>query len=152
MIRPWSVSEDVVTFFAAQLALKAMLSPLSFDMPPPPSAEPPSASSSVASDVSSPTVATPSTRGRIPVPKTTLDVLISVLENVDNPVNFQVEVRINTCSLFVQLGKNSSGEEYDKVKDTIRPVFENLLEGLKEATGKDEMLAKAIKKALETWA
>ncbi|KAF5365667.1 hypothetical protein D9758_003317 [Tetrapyrgos nigripes] len=135
----------------ASLVLKAILSPLSFDMLPPPTADPPSASTSVASDVSSPTVATPSTRDRIPVPKTTLDVLISVLKNVDNPVNFQVEVRINSCSLFIQLGKNTSGEEYDKVKDTIRPVFENLLDGLKDATGKDEMLAKSIQKTLETW-
>ncbi|KAK7467122.1 hypothetical protein VKT23_004181 [Stygiomarasmius scandens] len=135
----------------APMVLKAILSPLSFDMPPPPSADPPSASTSVASDVSSPTVATPSTRGRLPVPGTTLDVLISVLKNVDNPVNFPVEVRINTCSLFIQVGKNSSGEDYDKVKETIRPVFEKLLESLKDATGKDEMLAKALKRALETW-
>ncbi|THU78636.1 hypothetical protein K435DRAFT_769285 [Dendrothele bispora CBS 962.96] len=136
----------------APMVLKAILSPLSFDTPPPPNAEPPSASSSVASDVSSPTVATPpSTRGRLPVPRTTLDILISVLNNVDNPVNFQVEVRINTCSLFIQMGKNSSGEDYDKVKETIRPVFERLLDSLKDVTGKDEILAKALRKASETW-
>ncbi|KAJ4488004.1 hypothetical protein J3R30DRAFT_3280675 [Lentinula aciculospora] len=132
--------------------LRAILAPLSFENPPPPSADPPSASTSVTTDGSSPTIATPSTRGRLPVPKTPLDTFIAVLKNVDNPVNFQPEVRINVCSLFIQVGRNASGDEYDKVKDTVRPVMERVLETLQDATGKEEMLGKAVKKVLDTWA
>ncbi|KIK59870.1 hypothetical protein GYMLUDRAFT_44346 [Collybiopsis luxurians FD-317 M1] len=156
---PLLVNEGVVALTllstqktGAPLVLKAILAPLSFDTPPPSSADPPSASTSVTTDVSSPTIATPSTRGRLPLSKTPLDMLIAVLKNVDNPVNFQPEVRINVCSLFIQLGRNASGEEFTKVKDTVQPVMDKVLDGLKDAKGKEEMLAKAIKKVLDTWA
>ncbi|KAE9384511.1 hypothetical protein BT96DRAFT_1026872 [Gymnopus androsaceus JB14] len=156
---PLLVNEGVVALTllstqktGAPLVLKAIFAPLSFESPPPASADPPSASTSVTSDVSSPTIATPSTRGRIPVPKTPLDMFIAVLKNVDNPVNFQPEVRINVCSLFIQIGRNASGDEFTKVKETVKPVMEQVLEGLQNAKGKEEVLAKAIKKVLDTWA
>lgn len=138
---------------SAPLVLKAILAPLSFESSPPPSGDPPSASTSVTSDLSSPTIPTPSTRGRIlPVPKTPLDMLIAALRNVDNPVNFQPEVRINVCSLFIQIGRNASGDEFTEVKATVKPVMEKVFEGLQNAKGKEEVLGKAIKKVLDTWA
>ncbi|KAF5391423.1 hypothetical protein D9757_001930 [Collybiopsis confluens] len=155
---PLLVNEGVVALTllsthttGAPLVLKATLAALPFDTPPPPAAEPPSASTSVTTDLSSPTVATPSTRGRIPLLKTPLDMLIATLKNVDNPVNFQTEVRINVCSLFIQLGRNTSGEESFKVQETVKPVMEKVLDNLKDVKGKEEMLAKAIQKVLDTW-
>ncbi|KAJ7109328.1 hypothetical protein C8R44DRAFT_802209 [Mycena epipterygia] len=138
------------------LALSAILTPLPFDTPSsaePPSA-PPSASSELTSgsDVSSPVVTTPSTRGRLPIPRNALDMLIAVLKNVDNPVNFQMEVRVNVCSFFAQLTRNSSGPELVRVKDSVRPVVENVSENLQNAPNKEEMLVKATKKLLELWA
>ncbi|KAF9264723.1 hypothetical protein L218DRAFT_972334 [Marasmius fiardii PR-910] len=134
----------------APLVLTAILSPVILEPPPP--AEPPSASSSVATEVSSPTIATPSTRGQIPVPRTALDMMIAVIKNVDNPVNFQVEVRINVCSLLIQLGKNCPEEEnFGQVKETILPHLKELSDTLRDAAGMDATLAKAVGRALETW-
>ncbi|KAJ7156022.1 hypothetical protein C8R43DRAFT_922335 [Mycena crocata] len=135
------------------LALSAILTPLPFDASPgdPPSA-PPSASSELTSgsDVSSPVVTTPSTRGRLPIPRNALDMLIAVLKNVDNPVNFQMEVRVNVCSFFAQLTRHTSGPELVRVKDSVRPVVETVSEKLKGAPN-EEMLVKATKKLLELW-
>ncbi|KAJ7740657.1 hypothetical protein DFH07DRAFT_838644 [Mycena maculata] len=135
------------------IALTAILTPLPFDTHPsaePPSA-PPSASSELTSgsDVSSPVVTTPSTsRGRLPIPRNALDMLIAALKNVDNPVNFQPEVRVNVCSFLAQLTRHTSGPELLRVKDSVRPVVENLSENLQ----KDDMLAKSTKKLLDLWA
>ncbi|KAJ7774775.1 hypothetical protein B0H16DRAFT_1508334 [Mycena metata] len=139
------------------LALTAILTPLPFDTTP---AEPPSATPSTSgdltsgSDVSSPVVTTPSTRGRLPLPRNALDMLIAVLKNVDNPVNFQMEVRVNVCSFFVQLTKHTSGPELLRVEDSVRPVVESVSENLQNAPNKTEleMLVKSTKKLLELWA
>ncbi|KAJ7905442.1 hypothetical protein B0H14DRAFT_3078909 [Mycena olivaceomarginata] len=139
------------------LALTAILTPIPFDSPAaePPSA-PPSASSELTSgsDVSSPVVTTPSTRGRLPIPRNALDMLIAVLRNVDNPVNFQMEVRVNVCSFFAQLTRHTSGPELLRVKDSVRPVVEHVSENLQNASnkGEQEMLVKATKKLLDLWA
>ncbi|KAJ8078732.1 hypothetical protein PM082_013015 [Marasmius tenuissimus] len=154
---PLLVNEGVVALTllstqksGAPLVLTAILSSTLLEPPAP--AEPPSASTSVASELSSPTIATPSTRGPVPVPRTALDMLIAVLKNVDNPVNFQVEVRINVCSLLIQVGRNCSEEEdFGKVKDTVVPVLEELSESLRDASGSDATFAKAVGRALETW-
>lgn len=134
------------------IALTAILTPLPFDTPlPEPPSAPPSASSELTSgsDVSSPVVTTPSTsRGRLPIPRNALDMLIAVLKNVDNPVNFQMEVRVNVCSFLAQLTRHTSGPELVRVKDSVRPVVENLSENLQ----KEEMLVKATKKLLDLWA
>jgi hypothetical protein len=137
------------------LALSAILAPLPSDTPP---AESPSAPASASSeltsgsDVSSPVVTTPSTRGRLPIPRNALDMLIAVLKNVDNPVNFQMEVRVNVCSFFAQLTRHTSGPELGRVKDSVRPVVEKVTEGLENASSKDEMLLKTTKKLLDLWA
>ncbi|KAJ6502596.1 hypothetical protein C8R45DRAFT_977130 [Mycena sanguinolenta] len=161
---PLLVNEGVVALSlistlktGAPLALTAILTPIPFDspMPEPPSATPSSSSELTSgSDVSSPVVTTPSTRGRLPIPRNALDMLIAVLRNVDNPVNFQMEVRVNVCSFFVQLTRHNSGPELLRVKDGVRPVVENVWESLQNASNKgdQEMLVKAAKKLMDLWA
>jgi len=73
--------------------------------------------------------------------------LIYTLKNVDNPANFPVEVRVNVCSFFVQLGRHTSGEELEKVKMAVRPVLERLM----AAQAKEDMLEKAIQRVLDAW-
>lgn len=144
----------VVSSFPAPLVLSAILTPLQIEFPPIPPTEPPSTSTSTNSGVSSPVMATPSTHhgGRLPIPTLPLDMLISVLRNVDNPVNFQVEVRMNVCSLLLQLGRNSSGDELNRLQDTLRPILEKALEDLQGTQGKEEMLIKSMQRVLDTWA
>ncbi|KAL0580235.1 hypothetical protein V5O48_001740 [Marasmius crinis-equi] len=154
---PLLVNEGVVALTllstqktGAPLVLTAILSSVLLEPPAP--AEPPSASTSVATELSSPTIATPSTPGHVAIPRTALDMLIAVLKNVDNPVNFQAEVRINVCSLLIQLGRNCTEEDdFEKVKDTVVPVLQELSENLRDASGLDATLAKAVGRALETW-
>lgn len=79
--------------------------------------------------------------------------LINVLKNVDNPANFQPEVRINVCSLLLQIGRNTTPDEFLKVKETMKPVVERVYESIQaHATGKEEMLSKSLKRVLDTWA
>ncbi|KAF7294977.1 GTP binding [Mycena indigotica] len=137
------------------LALTAILTPIPSDAPPPsePISTPASASSeqpTSGSDLSSPVVTTPSTRGRPTIPRNALDMLIAVLRNVDNPVNFQMEVRVNVCSFFVQLTRHTSGPELGRIKDAVRPVVEGVAEGLQ--TGEADLLSKATQKLLDLWA
>ncbi|CAK5264572.1 unnamed protein product [Mycena citricolor] len=130
----------------APLALTAIFT---LDIQPPP--EIPSASSSEltsGSDLSSPVVATPTGRGRIPSPRNALDMLIAVLRNVDNPVNFPAEVRVNVCSLFAQITKNAAGPELDRVKTLVRPVIEQVSETLP----RDGILTKSMKRLSDLWA
>jgi hypothetical protein len=78
--------------------------------------------------------------------------LIAVLKNVDNPVNFQMEVRVNVCSFFVQLTRHTSGPELLRIKDSVRPVVESVSESLMSSPNKEDMLMKATKKILDLWA
>jgi hypothetical protein len=138
--------------FPGPLVLAAITAPLVPDTPNSP-VDPSSASTS--SDFGSPVASTPSDRlpVRLPVPRHALDMLIFTLKNVDNPANFPVEVRMNVCSFFIQLCKHTSGEELMKVKTTVQPVLEKLVEGLQgsQVGAKEEMLAKAIKRVLDAW-
>ncbi|KAJ3573972.1 hypothetical protein NP233_g2090 [Leucocoprinus birnbaumii] len=93
------------------------------------------------SDVSSPAVASPlSARPKLHVPRHGLDMLIFVLRNVDNPANYPQEVRINVCSLLLQLTKNTSEDDLATIKEAIRSTLEKLTNRLQQATGKDELL------------
>lgn len=75
--------------------------------------------------------------------------LISVLRNVDNPVNYPIEVRMNTCSFFVQLAKHASGPGLESVEDLVRPILEKIVES---GEGKGEKLAPYAKRVLDSWA
>lgn len=97
---------------------------------------------------------TPSTHhgGRLPKPRTALDMLIGVLKNVDNPANFLTEVRVNVCSLFLQINRNTTAQDLTVVKDTVRPVLEDVYDSVKDTKGgKEEMLAKSTRRLLDAW-
>ncbi|KAK0459680.1 uncharacterized protein EV420DRAFT_1269168 [Desarmillaria tabescens] len=132
------------------LVLTALLA--SFDLPSPPPTEPPSASTSSNSDVSSPTLTTPSTRGQLPTPRSAAEMLVAVLRNFDNPVNFPVEVRINVCSLLWQVGRYKGGEDVAKLQAVVKPVLEQLVEDSPTPQGKEATLVNGAKKVLESWA
>jgi hypothetical protein len=147
---PFSPIIHMTKLFLGPPVLAAIIAPLVVDMPNSP-VDPTSASTS--SDFGSPVASTPPDRisVRLPVPRHALDMLIFTLKNVDNPANFPVEVRVNVCSFFMQLGKHTSGEEFMRVKNAVRPVLEKLWEGSQGAHGREEMLTKAIKRVLDTW-
>lgn len=125
----------------ALLVLTAILAPLSSDS----SALPVDLASTSTSDLDS-SVATTLDKPHLPVPQHALDMLVFVLNNVDNPANFPVEIRVNVCSFLLQLGRHASGEQLIKVKETVQPVLESLLENKNE-----EILDKAIQRVLDIW-
>ncbi|KAF5381116.1 hypothetical protein D9615_003916 [Tricholomella constricta] len=128
------------------LVLDSLTVPLGLDMPASP-ADSTSPLTTATNDVGSPTSTTTSGNTRLNTPRHPLDMLIFTLKNVDNPVNFPVEVRVNVCSFFIQLARHASGEELDRVKATVRPVLESLL----LVPDKEEMLAKAVQRVLDAW-
>jgi len=87
------------------IVIKALIKPLSPALPI--SSSEPSPASPI-SDVSSPIVASPTARSRLPVPRHALDMLIFVLRNVDNPANYPqddlAKVRDATRSTLEKLG------------------------------------------------
>ncbi|KAF8959042.1 hypothetical protein BDZ97DRAFT_2045486 [Flammula alnicola] len=106
----------------------------------------PSASIEVASSLP-----TPSSRNDgLPVPRHALDMLIFVLRNVDNPVNFPVEVRVNTCTFFLQLQRHASGVSLAKIREAVIPVVQQVVEDSEDVEG-EEKLVKAANLLLESW-
>ncbi len=72
--------------------------------------------------------------------------LVFVLRNVDNPVNFPIEVRIN----FLQLPRFAPAASLAKIWDAVVPVVRQVIEdseGIKE----EEKLVKAANVLLENW-
>ncbi|KAF8636632.1 hypothetical protein AX17_003441 [Amanita inopinata Kibby_2008] len=107
------------------------------------------------SETSSPMM-TPSSRGGrgLPPVHSALEVLVFVLRNVDNPVNFPVEVRVNACSFLTQLNRNTGVEDMAKVKEAVLPELEKLAKGSANvlvAPGMEEVLRKSVKKVLDSW-
>lgn len=89
---------------------------------------------------------------RIVVPQHALDMIAAVLRNVDNQANFPVEVRMNACALLMQIGRNTPGtDSVESMKTALQPALDKVLKKLAGAQSKDEMLAKAIQKLLDTW-
>ena len=86
----------------------------------------------------------------LPTPRHALDMLVFVLRNVDNPVNFPIEVRINTCTFFLQLPRFAPAASLAKIWDAVVPVVQQVIEdseGIKE----EEKLVKAANVLLENW-
>ncbi|KAF9532936.1 hypothetical protein CPB83DRAFT_784211 [Crepidotus variabilis] len=109
----------------AQLVLKALTAPVNGAS----STEILQSESSVSSNSASPTLPTPSTvNDGLPVPRHALDMLLYALKNVDNPVNFPLEVRVNVCTFFMQLQKVASPESLVRIKEAILPVAEQVIE------------------------
>jgi len=93
---------------------------------------------------------TPSSRNDgLLVPRHALDMLVFALRNVDNPVNFPLEVRVNICTFFLQLQRHSSAH-LTRVKAIVLPVVEQVAEDSEDVEG-EEKLAKAAKLLFETW-
>lgn len=161
---PLLVNEGVVALSllsmqaeGAPLVLDSLLSQIQVDAPPVPSTVEPtlSGSPSSSSDLSSALVTPQSTtgpHGRSNQSRSALQMLASVLRNVDNPANYPVEVRVNVCSLLLQVSRKNAGEGLGQVKEVMRPVLEGVGESMRGATGKDEMLLKASRRVLELWA
>ncbi|KAH8833794.1 hypothetical protein DL96DRAFT_1578425 [Flagelloscypha sp. PMI_526] len=131
----------------ASLVLAAIYTPLSAEVidPPPP------AESSRSSDASSPVIATPTSQTLRPgQPSTPFDMILSVMKNTE----FPLEIRINACSLFVQLSKNLSGDELVNVKEAALPVVTDIYEEYQDGEGgndKTELFARVAKKLVDTW-
>jgi hypothetical protein len=133
---------------SAQLVLKALTKPNPEVKPPPPEL----ATTSPTSDLSSPVVASPTFNPQLHIPRHALDMLIFVLRNVDNPANYQQEIRINVCALLLQLTKNTPEEDLPQLKGAFRSTLEKLANKLLSATDKDTMLRENVKKVLSAWA
>lgn len=108
------------------------------------------------SEASSPMTTPSSVGGRgLPSSYTGLDMLVFVLKNVDNPVNFPVEIRVNACAFLIQLARNTTTEEMSKVKEVVKPVLEKLATAdphTLAAPGKEDLLRKSVRKVLDAWA
>ncbi|KAK2466957.1 hypothetical protein APHAL10511_001215 [Amanita phalloides] len=133
------------------LVIRAIRDPSDTEPPTPTDGFPASLASS---ETSSP-VTTPSVGGRtLPSSHSGLDILVFVLKNVDNPVNFPVEIRVNACAFLIQLGRNTTADEMSKVKDVVKPVLEKLVAAdshVLAAPGKEDLLRKSAKKVLDAW-
>lgn len=141
-----------------QLVLCTLLAPLPSEISPP---VPDSAAMSTvaSSEAGSPIITSPA-HSRTPVQKRALDYLLNVLRNgagddassprqIEVP-SYPVELRVNICALLGQLGKRTSGNELETLKDNARPTLEDLSR-LSVNTGKENMLTTAAKKALDLW-
>ncbi|KAF8741027.1 hypothetical protein AX14_006226 [Amanita brunnescens Koide BX004] len=135
------------------LVIRAIRDPSDTEPPTPTEAFPVSLSSS---EASSPVTTPSSVGGRgLPTSYSGLDILVFVLKNVDNPVNFPVEIRVNACAFLIQLGRNTTAEEMSKVKEVFKPVLEKLATAdphVLAAPGKEDLLRKSAKKVLDAWA
>lgn len=92
----------------------------------------------------------PSENDGLPVPRHALDMLVFVLRNVENPVNFPIEVRVNTCTFFLQLQRYATGPALEKIRETVLPVVIQVAEDSADVEG-EEKLVKAANQLIETW-
>lgn len=77
--------------------------------------------------------------------------LIFVLKNVDNPVNFAVEVRTNTCIFFTQLVRQPAVVgALSKVRNVVLPVVKQVAEAAQDMK-EEEKLYKAANTLIEAW-
>jgi hypothetical protein len=92
---------------------------------------------------------TPSTLSdSVPVLAHALDMLVNVLRNVDNSVNFPIEVRVNTCTFFLQLQKHVSSDSLAPVREIVLPVLQQIIE---DSVQEDEKLIKVANLLNTSW-
>ncbi|KAF4614699.1 hypothetical protein D9613_003020 [Agrocybe pediades] len=96
--------------------------------------------------------ASTSYRDGLPVPKHALDMLIFVLRNIENPVNFPMEVRVNACTFFTQLqaSKNVTAASIVRIREAVLPVVQQVVED-SQGIAEEAKLAKAAKLLIEVW-
>lgn len=94
---------------------------------------------------------TPSTlNDGLPVQEHALDMLVNVLRNVDNSINFPIEVRVNTCTFFLQLQKHVSSDSLAPVREIVLPVLQQIIEDSQEVQ-EDEKLIKVANLLNTSW-
>jgi len=94
---------------------------------------------------------TPSSRNDgLPVPEHALDMLVNVLRNVDNPVNFPIEVRVNTCTFLLQLQRYVSSDSLAPIRGIVLPVVRQVAEDSQEVE-QEEKLAKVANLLVTSW-
>ena len=94
---------------------------------------------------------TPSTlNDGIPVQEHALDMLVSVLRNVDNSINFPIEVRVNTCTFFLQLQKHVSSDSLAPIREIVLPVLQQIIDDSQEVQ-EDEKLIKVANLLNTSW-
>jgi len=125
------------------LVLEALFAPINQGAPA-------AVASSSASDPSSSLPTPSSVNDGLPVPQDALDMLIYALRNVDNPVNFPIEIRVNVCSFLLQLQKNVPPEGFARVKNVALPVAQQVLDELQEEP-REERLFKAVSHLVMAW-
>ncbi len=130
-------------FVPGPLVLDSLLTPVN---------EGPTPESNSTNNDASPGPPTPSSvNDGLPVPRHALDMLVYALRNVDNPVNFPVEVRVNICSFLLQLQKNVPAESLARVQEEILPVAKLVVEESQDDP-QEEKLLKAASLLLKSWA
>lgn len=125
------------------LVLEALFAPINQGVPAvvaSPSANDPSSSLPTPSSVND----------GLPVPQDALDMLIYALRNIDNPVNFPIEIRVNICSFLLQLQKSVPPEAFARVKNVVLPVAQQVLDELREEP-REERLFKAVSHLVMAW-
>ncbi|KAF8797982.1 hypothetical protein BYT27DRAFT_7228589 [Phlegmacium glaucopus] len=94
---------------------------------------------------------TPSSRNDgLSVPESALDMLVNVLRNVDNPVNFPIELRVNICTFFLQLQRHASSESLAPIREIVLPVLQQIAEDSQEVE-EEEKLAKVANLLITSW-
>lgn len=94
---------------------------------------------------------TPSSRDdSLPVPEHALDMLVSVLQNVDNPVSFPIELRVNTCTFFLQLQRFTSSDSLAPIREIVLPVLQQIVEDSQEIE-EEEKLVKVANALITSW-
>jgi hypothetical protein len=103
-------------------------------------------SSAINTNNSSPT---PSSRNdSSPVLEQALDMLVNVLRNVDNPINFPIELRVNTCTFFLQLQKHISSDSLAPIRGIVLPVLQQIVEDSQE---EEDKLTRVVNLLITSW-
>ncbi|KDQ61324.1 hypothetical protein JAAARDRAFT_82449, partial [Jaapia argillacea MUCL 33604] len=109
----------------------------------------PTPKSSIPSISSPGSVSSPAVRH----PARALDMLVTVLKNLDTRYPFPPEVRANVCALLGQLGRKGVVKDEDNRAPDLQQVKDATRSALEAAASiaDQEVLSNAAKKALETW-
>lgn len=86
----------------------------------------------------------------LPVLEHALDMLVNVLRNVDNSINFPIEVRVNTCTFFLQLQKHVPSYSLAPIREIVLPVLQQIIEDSQEV-GENENLTKVANLLITSW-
>lgn len=94
---------------------------------------------------------TPSSRNDgLSVPEHALDMLVNVLRNVDNPVHFPIELRVNTCTFFLQLQTHASNDSLAPIREIILPVLQQIVDD-PQAVEEEEKLVIVANQLIKSW-